>query len=70
MHDETIGYIKHPVVIVFLTIQDINNNDKNKNLKFASRFIIFLFMHTNGIRNEKIRNVLFKNANIAKKLIR
>ena len=70
MHVETTGYIKQPVVIVFLAIQEINNSDKNKNLKLISLLIMFLLIHTNGISNEKIRNVLFKKANIAKKLIR
>ena len=53
---------------IFLIIQKNKNKNKNKNFISIKLFNIFLFIDIKGINNEKIRKILFKKANIAKKL--
>ena len=53
-----------------LQAQKNKNKNKNKNFILIRFFNIFLSIHIKGINNEKIRKVLFKKANIEKKLIK
>ena len=65
MHVLSIGYIKHPVLRIFFKVHNIRNKEQKKN--FLSKIFFFGFFKKIiiGIKNEKIKNILFKKIYIA-----